>query len=78
MASAITDASTFPGTTFTFWVTLASAGFAVRVQLCLLVAVLLLLLDRAGGSTYTGQRASFAVPAGAGALGVAMNFTVMG
>jgi hypothetical protein len=78
MASAIAGASTLPGTTFTVWATLASAGFAVRVQLCLVVAVLLLLLDRSGGGTYPGQRALFVVLVGAGALGVAMNLTAMG
>ena len=78
MASAVIDASTFPGTDLTSWVTLASSGFAVRVQLCLLVAVLLLLLDLSGGGTYPGQRAVFAVLIGAGALGMATNLTAMG
>jgi len=78
MASAIVDASTFPITGFTTWVTLASAGFVVPVELCLVLAVLLLLLDLSGGDTYPGQRALFAVLVGAGAFSVAIDLTAMG
>jgi hypothetical protein len=61
IAAAVANASAIPGVTFTFWVSLASAGFGLPVQLGLVVAALLLVLDSSSGAAYRGQRPLFGV-----------------
>jgi hypothetical protein len=77
MASALANASAFPGATFTVWLSLASAAFGLRVELALVVATFLLVLDSASGASYRGQRLLFGVMVAVGGLGIGTDLVAM-
>ena len=77
IADALADASAVPGATFTFWVALASAGFGLPVELGLVVAALLLVLDSFSGAAYRGQRTLFGVLVAVGGVGIGVDLLAM-
>jgi hypothetical protein len=70
-APAIYSASTFPSVSFDDWVLIASGAFGTRMQLGLVVAAVLMLID--GLSSGSGQRVMFVALAAFGAVSVVAN-----
>lgn len=73
MASALAGASTDEVGGLRNWVFYAQSGFTTEVELGVLVAVLLLVVDARAGGPFRGQKSLFAVLAGIAAAGVVAN-----
>ena len=77
MAAGIALASIDSTGSFREWLVFAGSGFELPVQLCLLSASLLLVIDFLSSPPFSGQRAAFAALAFVGAVGVVADLGAM-
>lgn len=77
MAASFTSASSTPLGSFRLWILYVVGGFGPDVQLGVLVATLLLIIDALTGAEFAGQRVLFAVIVVLAAVGIAANVTAI-
>jgi hypothetical protein len=73
MAASVVDASSDPFDGFRQWVLFASTGFRTEVQLGVVIAAVLLVIDALAGEPFPGQRALLGLLTVVAAAGVVAN-----